>query len=517
MTRTKPAVLGGLLLLGTVLLFAMAWQREAEPPAEPKAPLHLGPDDESAAGAQTSPASEPAAPFGPCDTLIRPGQSLQGALDQGPPGRTICIRAGTHRVAEPLVPRSGSHLVGEPGARLNGSRPIRRWKRKGRAWVARGQKTGPTIQCMSGKTCAEVLNKESIYGDDVFLDGVPLRRVLSKKQLGRPTRRPRRGRFFFNYKANTIWLNIRPAGRRVEVAVAEGLIEGAPDIRNVTVEGLVLEKAAGFGISSNNGTGWTVANNEVRLNHTKGIRMWAGARILGNFVHHNGQYGVAASDGPGILVEGNRIHNNNLAGYRIAEGFWDAGGTKFVRTSGLVIRGNDVRHNDGDGVWVDIDNVGATIEGNTIAENTRFGVFYEISGKGTITGNTIMGNDEDAIRITSSNEVEISGNTIDVSSADVKGAGVRLVQDERETSGYILRDISVHGNTLTMCRGTSGGLKSFGGDAIFQERNNVFDGNSYRVESANSKAWQWMNGLRTWPEWRSFGLDESGSVQEAAC
>lgn len=510
-----PAVLGGSLLIGAVLLVATVSDPEPDPSGEADAPPGaVGAAQTPQAGAPTT---KLAGPAGSCDATVQPGESIQAALDQGPPGRTICLSSGTHRVREPLDLRSGARLVGKPGARLNGAKIIRRWNRKGRAWVARRQRTGPTIQCMSGVSCSEVLHKESILADDVFVDGIPLRRVLSKKQLGRPTTRPTRGRYFFNYKVNKIWINLRPTRRRVEVAVAEGLIEGGNDVQDVTVEGLVLEKAAGFGVSSENGTGWTIRNNEVRLNHTKGIRVWAGARILGNHVHHNGQYGVAASDGPGIVVEGNRIHHNNLADYRIADGFWDAGGTKFVRTSDLVFRGNEVYSNNGDGVWIDIDSTGATIQGNTIDENARFGVFYEISKQGTIVGNTLRGNGEDAIQITSSADVEAAANTIVVSPQDPEGGGITLVQDDRETEGYVLQDASVHDNTLTMCRGTSGASKSFGADAIFNERNNVFDRNTYRVPDVGTRAWQWLNGVRTWAEWRSFGQDPSGALQETAC
>jgi hypothetical protein len=31
------------------------------------------------------------------------------------------------------------------------------------------------------------------------------------------------------------------------------------------------------------------------------------------------------------------------------------------------------------------------------------------------------------------------------------------------------------------------------------------------------KAWEWLNDSRTWSEWRSFGLDGSGTTQEVTC
>jgi parallel beta-helix repeat protein len=472
-----------------------------------------------------SPAPSPTVPPTPPPTSCQgvsvvPGSEIQAAVGAHPAGTDFCIGAGVHRVTTPVVPKSGQRFIGEPGAVISGAEVIEIWNRSGPYWYATGQTQGPTVECMSGKSCAEVRFQESIYADDIFYDDVPLTRVLSKERLEPQPTDPAwmtSNRFYFDYAADTVWVNVDPTGHLVEAAIAPGLFKGATSVVDVTVQGLVLEKAAGYGISSNNGTGWTAQNNEVRLNHTKGIRMWAGASILGNHVHHNGQYGVSASDGSGIRVESNEIDHNNAARYQVAGGYWDAGGTKFVRTSGLLLRDNHVHNNVGDGFWLDIQNADATIEGNRLSENERFGLFYEISYQGVVVGNTFTGNDLDAIRVTSSSGVDIARNSVSVSAADPKGGGIRLAQDGRETSGYVLTNVSVHDNLIALCSGTTGASTSYGGNAIFQSRNNRFEGNVYRVGSATSSWWLWMNGKRTWPEWQSYGLDGSGSLQTIAC
>ena len=60
------------------------------------------------------------------------------------------------------------------------------------------------------------------------------------------------------------------------------------------------------------GQGWTIRDNEVRLNYAVGISAHGGSQIIGNYVHDNGQMGLGGS-GNNILVQGNEIAKN---------GFW---------------------------------------------------------------------------------------------------------------------------------------------------------------------------------------------------
>ncbi|MDP1465830.1 right-handed parallel beta-helix repeat-containing protein, partial [Klebsiella pneumoniae] len=83
-----------------------------------------------------------------------------------------------------------------------------------------------------------------------------------------------------------------------------------------------------------------------------------------------GQIGIAGI-GDDVLIENNEIAFNNYAGYGAS---WEAGGTKFVRTNNLIVRGNRVHHNNGPGLWTDIDNMNSTISDNDVFYNTGAGI-----------------------------------------------------------------------------------------------------------------------------------------------
>jgi hypothetical protein len=53
--------------------------------------------------------------------------------------------------------------------------------------------------------------------------------------------------------------------------------------------------------------------------------------------------------------------------------------SRFVLSTGLVVRGNWIHGNHGFAAWGDIANRNMTFDGNTIEDNTHAGIFYEIS------------------------------------------------------------------------------------------------------------------------------------------
>ena len=84
-----------------------------------------------------------------------------------------------------------------------------------------------------------------------------------------------------------------------------------------------------------------------------------------NYIHHNGQLGLAAA-GNGIIVEDNEIAYNNTHGFSY---WWEAGGTKFVRTENLIVRRNHSHHNIGPGLWTDGNNLNTLYEHNRVTDN----------------------------------------------------------------------------------------------------------------------------------------------------
>ena len=135
-----------------------------------------------------------------------------------------------------------------------------------------------------------------------------------------------------DYGADTIYIWDDPNGKRVETSVTASAINGGAS--QVTLRGLIVEKFAtpSQRAAVNGGAGWLVEGNEFRLNHSRGLNMADGRRVLNNRFYRNGQLGLWRISRAGRLVEGNEISYNNFAGFN---DYWEGGGSKFTfsRTS----------------------------------------------------------------------------------------------------------------------------------------------------------------------------------------
>ena len=118
--------------------------------------------------------------------------------------------------------------------------------------------------------------------EDVYRDGVPLTRVLSRSKLVS-------GAFYASYSRNTMWLLDDPTGHVIEQATASAIVESETS-DDVTVQGFTIEGAANAAqhgaIHAEGATGWDIAENEVRDNHGTGIIAAPFAPAANNrFVH----------------------------------------------------------------------------------------------------------------------------------------------------------------------------------------------------------------------------------------
>jgi len=296
-----------------------------------------------------------------------------------------------------------------------------------------------------------------------------------------------------------------------------------PHPRNVTIRGLVIERYAPpvqYGAIRADVAmgGWVVEECEIRYNATGGIRLGPRAKVRRNHVHHNGQIGILGG-GDDVLIEGNEIaYNNPQASYDM---YWEAGGTKFARTRDLVVRGNFVHHNHGPGLWTDIDNIRTLYEHNRVEDNAEAGIFHEISYAAVIRHNATRRNGTHAvpedwvtgagILVSVSRDVEVYGNIVE----DNRN-GITAIQRDRgegEYGPYVLENLDVHDNTVTMRTGVTGiatgGLGRLVDRATYTSRGNRFRANSYRL-GPNGPYFQWRGARRTEREWRAYGQDTAG-------
>jgi parallel beta-helix repeat protein len=290
------------------------------------------------------------------------------------------------------------------------------------------------------------------------------------------------------------------------------------------ISGLIMEHFAGNAVDISDGT---VSNNEVRFNHVAGIAVARDGVIRNNFVHDNGLEGLASTgDQPrrNLLVEGNETaHNGWYAGYNMG---WEGGGGKWTTAvNKLTIRNNYSHDNNGNGFWVDTNNIYVTFEGNRIENNGGPGIEYEASFDATIHDNTIRNNgfasggvwlEGAGIHIDSSANVEIYANDVE---DNYDGIGA-MERGGRAVGPYGLpetRNLYVHDNTIKTNGRAAGLIETVGDTSYWTSKNNRFVHNSYIVcTNSTPFAWQAPTGSTgyaylTSSQWGATGNDTTGS------
>ena len=290
----------------------------------------------------------------------------------------------------------------------------------------------------------------------------------------------------------------------------------------VTIAGLIVRgfgDGSGAGAISDMGSGWVIKRNVIGPNAGWGVRLGDRTLFKKNRVHHNAILGLAGG-GRGSVVVGNEIAFNNPQDEH--DWFYEAGGTKFVGTTGLEIRGNLSHGNGGPGLWTDINNRDTLYERNLSRGNDGPGIFHEISCNAVIRNNKVVRNARGqsdlwyggaGILVSSSVNVEVRGNVV-----IGNGGGIGLMN--RVPSGDPLparcdRDLKnayVHDNLIKMDRGVTGLVSNDDGDLPFASWNNRFRRNDYRLDDLGSYRFEW-NGAHTRSGWRALGHDRSGTFK----
>ena len=275
-----------------------------------------------------------------------------------------------------------------------------------------------------------------------------------------------------------------------------------------------------------------VVGTELRNNFNMGLTVQGdNARIVRVHTHHNGRYGVNVTPpcigcpGPSnVIIEDSEIAFNNTRTLPIGD---DAGGTKFVHSDGMIVRGNEIHDNYGAGLWWDGFNTDARVHDNVIYDNRNWGIFWELSYGGTrIYDNTLTDNgvgdgvtSETAwfanvqLLVSASDGgigtgIEIYGNTID-------GTANPLGIINHGSHPLRTREVHIHHNDITLrAETTRVGAAAFDGliELFSSEANNRFDHNTYHVPDLSGAYWEWNGRALTWEQWQSSGHDVSGSL-----
>jgi hypothetical protein len=441
------------------------------------------------------------------------GQSLQAAVDAHPEGTKFLLAAGVHRL-QTVQPKPGNAFYGARDANcrrlsfLSGARPLTSFERVDALFVARGQTQQGTLHGVCRQGWERCQRPEDLYFDDE-----PLRHVGSLEELAP-------GRWHFDYDDDAIYFVDDPEGRRVETSVSR--VAFSPTAPDVTVNGLVVEKYATPAQRGAIGgqypqTRWTIEDNEVRLNHGIGINLGSESVAARNHVHHNGQLGIGGR-GAGLLIEANEIAYNNYANFLPP---WEAGGTKFSWTTGLVARGNCVHDNFGSGLWTDTDNSDTLYEANVVFRNAGQGIFHEISGNAVIRDNRVGRNGEVGewlygtnILISTSHDVEVVGNRVETAASF--GNAIGVIWQERG-DGYTATGNQVHDNEVTFLGpgGLSGAAADFDPGWVEVFESNVFDENLYHMAALSEAHFAWNNAEQSFAAFQAAGMELHGAADTA--
>jgi hypothetical protein len=250
-----------------------------------------------------------------------------------------------------------------------------------------------------------------------------------------------------------------------------------------------------------------------------------GQVIQSNYIHHNGQEGLTGA-GSNILVQNNEIAYNNTLSFDFE---WQAGGAKFSNTTNLVVEGNYVHNNYGQGMSLDYQSYNWLVQGNRTSGNYVAGIIDEISYNGTARYNVI---ENDAsypgktnpsmwwacglANLDSSNE-EVYGNTLINNSNGICAVSNSRGSGNRGT--FLVQNLSVYDNVIVQSVGSATGAVADSGtymDVYSSSWNNHWTSNTYQLASSDPSAFFWENKSYDESQWKAFGQDTSGNWISAA-
>jgi hypothetical protein len=224
--------------------------------------------------------------------------------------------------------------------------------------------------------------------EQVFVNGYPLRQVLSSNQLAL-------GTFLAETSQATLYV-WSSANQDLQKALVEASVR--PEILRLTgahvqVRGLRFRYAAN---AAQRGAVILAGKEDLLEDCVVEETNASGAAFRGEDVvvrrctfRDNGQLGFGANRAHRLLLTECLVENNNTKNF---ERGWEAGGNKLALCRGAVLEKSRFVRNRGNGIWFDIGNEDCTVRQCLIADNDDAGIFYEISYGLHAHDNVIVGN-----------------------------------------------------------------------------------------------------------------------------
>ena len=439
--------------------------------------------------------------------VLDPEQDIQAVVERSPEGSRFYLQPGVYR-QQTIHPKNGQEFIGQEGAILSGAMELTIWNKEFDFWYA--ENLPPPLPSYGGCAADRDLCDAR---EDLFFNDRLYARVGSFDKLRSGT---------WHYADGRAYLADDPGGQAIELSVTPLAIGG--EASDVVLRNLVVEKYASLAqhgaIEFTDGHRWHVTDVIARWNHGVGLTFGPGTHVEGGSFSHNGHVGLKGT-GVGATIEHVEIAFNNYAGY---DAQWEAGGTKFYETTGLVVRKSCIHHNYGPGLWTDIDNIDVTYEGNIVFLNENDGIKHEISHDAIIRDNIVSQNGNafddwlwgSQILIQNSRNVEVYNNIVEISAQ--AGNGISIIHQDRDGGKYgpwNATDNYIHDNTVTYLddHGHSGLVRDTERGWRENEHGNIFDMNKYIVTDEKSEHWRFDGGSDgSWNSVRKFGHERNGEL-----
>lgn len=337
----------------------------------------------------------------PDGSRARPYGSITEAATRAGAGGTVVLAGGEYHESVHVADTPGLTVRAAPGATvwLDGSSAAGVVMGRDGRWVLPDQAPpldrSPTYQRGAPDNTKQgwrfVSSDHPLAADpsQVWLDGTPLRQVSPAGEVTSGT---------FGIDGRDIVLADDPRGREVRIGVLpHALVVNAPD---VSIIGIGIRRyvpsVPDFGAVVL-GAGTTLQDVVVTGASTTGVSVQGERVTLNNVVVTGaGMLGLHAYRAHGLRVIGGRFDHNNRLAFNLAP---VAGGMKITGSTDVLIRGAEVSHNLGTGVWLDEGVASSRIADVQAVGNSLYGALLELSADIGVVGCTFTGNDGSGLRL----------------------------------------------------------------------------------------------------------------------
>ncbi len=312
-------------------------------------------------------------------TYSAPYATIEAATNRLDPGDTVMIRGGTYYDRVLQLTRGGTSDRPITVQSVPGEMVVVDHGFKTETWTATDN---PNIFRTNPIVAEPTLDRvENIIR--VVVNNIPLTQVLRQSEL-------KEGTFWVDGINGTLYTwaaeGKNPAGQEVLVLARRAAGQTSAGIRILDVDHVILDgissRAADVGIlaerlndNAPRSTGLTIRNSEVKFAWNYGIRLdnWNGAVIENNNVHNNAQlnfprdpngiwpHAIIGYNTSDVIVKGNRIHNNNGEGVG-----------PYIGSDRWQILNNIIYDNWSVNVYVDTDLGDVVVDGNLIYNTGKY-------------------------------------------------------------------------------------------------------------------------------------------------